>query len=113
MIRRRLVKVPNFIINVFGWVATFVVAIIVVRQVLGIELTGLIVTSTIVSAIIALSFQEILSGLFAGLVMQVESPFTIGDWVEVAGQEGTIEQLNWRTVAILNVQQQLCDLYQQ
>ncbi len=101
LVRRSTVNVPNFIINLVGWLATFVAAIVIVRQVLGVELTGLIVTSTVISAIAVLSFQEILSGLFAGLVMQMESPFAIGDWVEVAGQEGLIEQLNWRTVAIL------------
>ena len=37
---------------------------------------------------------------FAGLVLLVEKPFAIGDWITCAGTEGTVEDISFRSTKI-------------
>lgn len=103
VVKHRHMNLPHFIVDVFGWLAILIVSLALVREVFGVELTGVLVTSTIVSAVIGLSLQEVLGSLFAGLILQIESPFAINDWVQVVGEEGQIVGQNWRTLSILTL----------
>ncbi|RYZ96158.1 MAG: mechanosensitive ion channel, partial [Proteobacteria bacterium] len=61
--------------------------------------------SAVFSVIIGLALQDTLGSLFAGLSLQLEQPFRIGDWVEVqnGGQKwsGQIQEVNWRATFLL------------
>ena len=56
--------------------------------------------SAVVSIVLGLALQETLGNFFSGLVMQASSPFSIGDWIVVAGVEGRVVDMNWRAVTI-------------
>ncbi|MCP5095796.1 MAG: mechanosensitive ion channel [Chloroflexi bacterium] len=101
IIRRRKLKFPVFLLDISGWVVMIVVALVTIRQAFGIELTGLIVTSTVASAIIGLSLQDTLGNLFSGISLQIEVPFVLDDWVEIDGIEGQIVSQNWRSLTLL------------
>ena len=45
----------------------------------GVDTTSLLTTSALLTAIIGLSLQDILGNLFAGLAIQAETPFELGD----------------------------------
>lgn len=100
VLKRRLLDVPPFIINLLGWVATIIAAFLVVQIVYDIELTTFLVSSTVVTALIGLSLQQVMTSLFVGIILQMETPFHIGDWIEIDGYEGKLEHLGWRTLAI-------------
>ena len=99
--QRNNIKLPRFLIDFLGWLAIGIVLLAIVREVFQVELTGLLVTSTVATAIVGLSLQEILGNLFAGVILQIESPFAVDDWINVAGQEGRVVHQNWRTLSIL------------
>lgn len=44
--------------------------------------------------------KDTASNLFAGLVLLVEKPFAIGDWVTCAGVEGAVEDITFRSTKI-------------
>src|ERR1700690_2948133 len=48
----------------------------------GIELGSILTTSALLTAVIGLSLQETLGNLFAGLALQLQSPFEVGDWIQ-------------------------------
>ncbi len=98
---RRQVRLPRFLMDFLGWLAISALLLLLVREIFDVELTGILVTSTVATAIIGLSLQEVLGNLFAGIILQIESPFFTGDWVEVAGQEGKVVGQNWRTLALI------------
>ena len=100
-INRRKVSLPLFVLDIGGLFFIILVSLFVVSEVFDADLTGLFVGSTVASAVIGLSLQNILGNLFAGITLQIESPFTIGDWVEVAGHEAMVVRQNWRTLAVL------------
>ncbi|MBN1612813.1 MAG: mechanosensitive ion channel [Polyangiaceae bacterium] len=81
----------------------FLAAALVVFRAVGVDLGSLLTTSAILTAVIGLSLQETLGNLFAGLAVQTESPFAVGDWVEI-GESGSIAgrvtEINWRATKI-------------
>ena len=56
-----------------------------------------IVTTTAVGAVvIGFALQDTLGNLFAGLAIQVEKPFRVGDWVTLSSQDGMVSEITWR-----------------
>lgn len=97
---RRKVAVPRLLVDVFNLLAMAAVVLVVLKYVFGMALGGLLVTSTVLSAIIGLALQDMLGNIVAGLALQLERPFSVGDWVFVAAHEGVVTQLNWRTLTL-------------
>ena len=64
------------------------------------NLGGLLITSTVVSAVIGLALQDVLSNVAAGIALQIESPFVRGDWVRMSDHEGEVTQINWRSLTL-------------
>jgi small-conductance mechanosensitive channel len=69
---------------------------------LGADSTALVSTFGLVTAAISLSLQDVLKNFVAGLYLLAEQPFTTGDRLEVAGQIGTVEEVNVRTTVLRN-----------
>jgi small-conductance mechanosensitive channel len=56
-----------------------------------------IFAATAVSAVVlGLALQDTLGNLFAGLAIQIEKPFRVGDWVGIRGEVGMVSQITWR-----------------
>ncbi len=96
-----IVKMPRFIFNILALVILTIVLLYSVNKVFGTNLSGLLVTSTVVSAVIGLSLQDTLTNLFAGISLQIEAPFNIDEWVSLGGHEGKVVSQNWRTLTLL------------
>ncbi|MCB8925907.1 MAG: mechanosensitive ion channel [Ardenticatenaceae bacterium] len=100
LVARRNIKIPPFLLDITEWFVLLIVVFITIRLVFGVELTGLLVTSTVASAIIGLALQDTLGNLISGISLQIESPFAVDDWVEIDGIEGIIVRQNWRTLTL-------------
>lgn len=61
------------------------------------DVAPLIATSAVTSLVLGLALQPILGNFFAGLVISVEKPFRLNDWVKVGEQEGRVVEITWRT----------------
>jgi len=66
----------------------------------GVNLLQLVTTSAVLTAIIGLALQDTLGNLFAGLAIQVEKPFRVGQWVNLAGKDGLVSEITWRATKI-------------
>ncbi len=83
------------------------VGVIVLRQI-GVEPGSLLTTSALLTAVIGLSLQETLGNLFAGLAIQAQRPFEVGDWIgvdESATNFGRVIEINWRATTVLTAEQ--------
>lgn len=99
--RKGWVKMPRFLFDIFSFIIILGVILYSIQFIWDRQLTGILVTSTVVSAILGLALQETLSNLFAGISLQIETPFSIDDWVNLGGFEGKVVSQNWRTVTLL------------
>lgn len=78
-----------------------VVAIALVLQNMGYSVTGLVAGMSIVGAALALSAQKTIEHFFGGIIIFVERPFQVGDWITVDGKiEGTVEEVGFRSTRI-------------
>lgn len=94
------IHIPRLVIDMINFVILAIVAVAILNGIFGVKLTAFLVTSTVLSAVIGLSLQDILGNLFAGLALQMERPYKVGEWIGVGGEEGRIVQMNWRTLTI-------------
>jgi small conductance mechanosensitive channel len=75
-------------------VAITVLFVIMALQNLGVELLPLIAGLGVAGAGIALAMQGVLGNLVAGLTIILTKPFRIGEYIEIAGEEGTVESIS-------------------
>ncbi|MBV8200265.1 MAG: mechanosensitive ion channel family protein, partial [Acidobacteria bacterium] len=62
------------------------------------DIGPLLATSAVTSLVLGLALQPILANSFAGLVISLERPFRINDWIRVGEhQEGRVVAITWRT----------------
>jgi small-conductance mechanosensitive channel len=94
---------PALIHVVVGLVLYFVLGLVIAGGVFHQSLTGAIATSAVASVVLGLALQETLGNFFAGISLQVERPFRIGDFIRVGEREGRVESFNWRTTTIRTV----------
>lgn len=64
------------------------------------DLTGIIATSAVLTAVIGLSFQDTLGNMMGGMALQMEGAISVGDWIRVDNQEGLVKEIRWRHTAI-------------
>jgi small-conductance mechanosensitive channel len=98
-LNRPLSKIFRDILQALFYIA---VALIALHE-LGFEPGSLLTTSAILTAVLGLSLQEVLGNLFAGLAVQAEGPFEVGDWIQVGdGQTliGQVIEINWRATRL-------------
>jgi small-conductance mechanosensitive channel/CRP-like cAMP-binding protein len=70
-----------------------------------VPLTPLFTGSTILGIVVGLALQETLGNLFAGIAMQADQPFQVGDVVSMPTRgSGVVESVSWRGVKIRTFQ---------
>ncbi len=76
----------------------------IVGAVLHQPIGGLLATSGLFAAIIGFAMQKMIADVFSGLALTVEGPFSIGDWIDIAGTIGKVTQANWRAVHLETIE---------
>jgi small-conductance mechanosensitive channel len=77
--------------------AAYAVTAWFVLRSLGMEVTGLIATSAVLTAVIGFSLQPTLGNIMGGLALQLDQSIQVGDWVELEGRvQGQVREIRWR-----------------
>ena len=99
LIRRMGVTPPRLVREVVALVVYLLLAVILLR-IVGVEVTGLIATSAIITVVVGLALQQTLGNLLAGLALAWEQRLVTGTWIELDGQVGLIEETGWRSLVV-------------
>lgn len=70
-------------------------------ETLGIAIVPILGALGIAGIALAFAFQDILENFIAGVLLQLQRPFTYGDQVLINDHEGTVESIESRTVTII------------
>jgi small-conductance mechanosensitive channel len=73
-------------------------------QAAGVEPGSLLTTSALLTAVVGLSLQDTLGNLFAGLSIQAQRPFEVGDWIQADADPrliGRVVEINWRATRVI------------
>jgi small-conductance mechanosensitive channel/CRP-like cAMP-binding protein len=66
----------------------------------GANLTGILATSAMVTAVVAFSLQDTLGNVIGGMVLHLESSFAPGDWIRAGEDEGLVREIRWRQTTL-------------
>src|SRR5690625_758077 len=67
----------------------------------GLELSSLVTSTAVVTAILAFAMQDTLGNILSGLALQLDHSVSIGDWIELDdGLTGQVIQVQWRHTAV-------------
>ncbi len=94
------IPVPLLLMNLFSLGFAVSLGFFIASAILGLSLAPLLATSAFFSIVLGLALQDTLGNLFAGVALQIDRPYRIGDWIEIAtgGQKttGQVIEISWR-----------------
>jgi MscS family membrane protein len=73
-----------------------------IAQYLGFSISSILTFGGVGGIVIGFAAKDMLSNVFGGLMIQMDKPFSTGDWIRTAdkGIEGTVEKIGWRMTRI-------------
>ncbi len=101
--RLKRIDAPTLIRNIFTIVAFTIFFLITFTFLFpGVNLGALFTTSAIFGVILGLALQDTLGNFFAGISLQADRPFQVGDVITVGAQRhtGVVEEISWRAIKI-------------
>jgi len=66
----------------------------------GVDVTGIVATSAVITAVIGLSLQDTLGNTIGGLTLQLDDSIHPGDWIKVGDVVGRVKDVRWRFTSV-------------
>lgn len=91
--KSKLEKAAHTLILTACRVALYILLALAVASGLGIDVTGVVALASVLTLAISLSVQNLLTNVFGGFTLLYTKPFVSEDFVEIAGQSGTVKEI--------------------
>jgi len=95
--RRRQVVIPKLLRDTVAMLL-FLVALLLVLSIgyhAETQLKGLLAGSGVAAIILGFAAQNLLSSLVAGMSLQIQRPYKVGDWLKVGETYGEVTEIRW------------------
>ncbi|PYT02666.1 MAG: mechanosensitive ion channel protein MscS, partial [Acidobacteria bacterium] len=96
------IRPPRILRDLLLASAYLVIAFILLSR-SGFDLTGIVATSAVITAVIGFSLADTLGNIMggmAGMALQMEHTINVGDWVRIDQLEGRVKEIRWRQTSI-------------
>ena len=82
--------------------SVLITAFLVALQTLGFSISGVLAFGGIGGIAVGFAAKDLLANFFGGLMIYLDRPFAVGDWVRSPDREieGTVERIGWRQTVI-------------
>lgn len=97
---RRRISAPPLLRDIISIVLYLVLFTAALSKILDVQVTTVLAGGTVVAAVLALALQETLGNLFAGIALNLEDSFEVGDVIKSGDFIGTVEAVSWRATRI-------------
>jgi len=83
-------------------ISVIITAVLSVLQTLGVSVSGIMAFGGIGGIAVGFAAKDLLANFFGGLMIYLDRPFTVGDWIRSPDRqiEGTVENIGWRLTLI-------------
>ena len=91
--KSKLEKAAHTLIVTGCQVVLYILLGLIVASGLGIDVTGIVALASVLTLAVSLSVQNLLTNVFGGFTLLYTKPFASEDFVEIAGQSGTVKEI--------------------
>ena len=91
--KSKMETAAHSLINSAVSVTLYLLLGLTVASSLGIDVTGVVALASVLTLAISLAVQNMLSNVIGGFTLLTTDPFNSGDFVEIAGQSGTVKEI--------------------
>lgn len=99
-------KVPRLLIHFFSLLVYLFTILIIINQIFDISFAGIWATSGVLALVLGFALRNMILDLFTGLAVNIESPYKIGDWIEINTNNskpdipGQVVDITWRATRL-------------
>ena len=91
--RSGMEKIAHTLVRSVLRIGLYIVLFLVLASYLGIDVTSIVALASVLTLAISLAVQNALANVFGGFTLLCTQPFATGDFVEIAGQSGTVREI--------------------
>ncbi len=92
--KSKLEKAAFSLITSLAKVAMYLLIGLSAASALGIDVTGIVAMASVLTLALSLALQNMVANVIGGFTILYTHPFHSGDYVEIAGQGGTVKEIN-------------------
>ena len=92
--KTKLEKAAHSLIISVANVAMYIILGLIIATKLGIDVTSIVALASVLTLALSLALQNMVSNVIGGFIILSTTPFHSGDYVEIAGQAGTVSEIN-------------------
>ena len=92
--KSKLEKAAHSLITSLAKAAMYILLALIVASTLGIDVTSIVALASVLTLALSLALQNMVSNIIGGFTILYTHPFHSGDYVEIAGQGGTVSEIN-------------------
>ena len=75
-------------------------AVLVVAQNMGYSISGLLASLGIGGIAVAMAAKDTIANIFGSIMLLIDRPFRVGDWIKTSEFEGVVEEIGFRSTRI-------------
>lgn len=91
--KSNLEKAAHTLILTAARIVLYILLALMVASGLGIDVTGVVALASVLTLAVSLAVQNLLANVFGGFTLLYTKPFASEDFVEIAGQSGTVKEI--------------------
>lgn len=91
--KSRLEKAAHSLILSVARVVMYVLLALILADKLGVDVSGIIALASVLTLAVSLAVENALANVIGGFTLLYTQPFHSGDFVEIAGQSGTVREI--------------------
>lgn len=108
--KSKLEKAAHTLIVSLAKAALYILLGLIVASSLGIDVTSIVALASVLTLALSLALQNMVSNIIGGFTILYTHPFHSGDYVEIAGQGGTVKEINMTYTVLATPDQKIISI---
>ena len=108
--KSKLEKAAHSLITSLARVTMYTLLLLSTASALGIDVTGIVALASVLTLAVSLALQNMMANVIGGFTILSTTPFHSGDYVEIAGQAGTVHEINMTYTKLMTPDRKLISI---